>query len=135
MSSEPADNWNDCRPGDLVGIGRRVRSAQRRRALQLTVLSVGMACVALFAFVNRGDDDDHLISGVTCHEVEAELQQFADHTLTTERQARFAAHIERCPRCQEKLDELQSAPGESQQVSVDAHHDCPHCRLVSLAGP
>lgn len=128
MSSDSADNWDDCRPGDLVAIGRRVRSAERRRVLQLMLMSVVLAAGALFAVVGDSEDDGHMISGVTCREVEAELRQYADRALSTERQARFAAHIKRCPRCRTKLSELQSS-------SASVHHDCPHCRLVSFAGP
>ena len=111
FDSTSADVWAECSPGTLQQLSHRIRRDQLRK----TVLRVSapLAMIALVALVGvwsawrPSTPSEFNFGGVTCRQVEADMQRFAMSQLPADTQRAFAVHLANCPHCQERMRTMQ----------------------------
>jgi len=105
-----AEVWTACSPGTMGQLGRQIRGQRRRRvAIRVAAPLAMIVLVTLGVWsVNRPTAPlEFNYGGVTCRQVEANMQQYAMKQLPPDTQRAFAEHLALCPHCQEKMKAMQ----------------------------
>ena len=123
-SRNSADDWRECPSGTLRDLNTRLRAEKRRKqatrvAIPLAVVTMLIASVWSFGLVSHSDND---FGGITCHQVQEEMQAYLDGTLSEEKQQAFELHLANCHRCQELLREM-GVDGQPVANDVPASED------------
>jgi len=107
----PAEAWNACSPGTLGQLSRRIRVQRRRQAAIRIAAPLAMIVLVTLGVwsVNRPVAPQPFsfnYGGVTCRQVEANMQQYAASQLPPDTQRAFAEHLALCPLCQQKMNAM-----------------------------
>ena len=105
-----AEVWAVCSPGTLGQLSRRIRVQRRRQAAIRVATPLAMIVLVTLGVwsVNRPTAPHEFnYGGVTCRQVEANMQQYAMNQLPPDTQQAFAEHLAHCPHCQEKMKQMQ----------------------------
>lgn len=107
------DAWVDCQPGELSRMVHRINDGRRRRAAGQSVLAAAVVLVAVAtAWQFFPSTREYSYGEITCSEVEAGLADYVAGDLSTDRLEQFRLHLDRCPRCQDLLDQMGGTAGQ-----------------------
>lgn len=97
--------WEACPPGELGRLGARLRGRRRRLAVRAGgALAVLLTCVGLWTLNAR--PRDMTFAGISCTRVTELAMAYGEGTLEPELRSRVDAHLEQCPRCHERFEEM-----------------------------
>jgi len=105
-----AESWAVCLPGTLGQLSCRIRVQRRRQAAIRVAAPLAMIVLVTLGVwsVNRPTAPHEFnYGGVTCRQVEANMQQYAMNQLPPDTQRAFAEHLDLCPHCQQKMKAMQ----------------------------
>ena len=103
-------NWEPCPAGELTKMVEAQRARARRKVVdRVAVAAAGvMACIAIGGYT-LGLFTPEAPSGVkalTCSEVLPQLSTYADGGLSESARGDIAAHLQKCPSCRTRYEEL-----------------------------
>lgn len=107
--------WLPCAPGTLQAIGAQ-RKARRRRfliarsAAAASVLGVVVLTGVLISQSLRMDQQ-YFYGGISCEEVQAQMDKYAMGALSADIASRINAHLQECPECQKMMQQMQNTQG------------------------
>jgi hypothetical protein len=121
-NSSDDTTWTDCSPGTLTQLNRRLRATRQRATVMRVAAPVLVLVCSSFGVwaVNQATAPTEFnFGGVSCTEVQANMQQYAMTQLSPELQDSFEIHLEKCPRCQEKMQTMQDGDAVSANVNPE----------------
>ncbi len=127
-ASNDLNGWQPCPKGELVRFVESVK-ARRRQAVAVRVTSVALAAVLLIAVGlwaarrGRGSAVPRASSPLTCRQVEPNLRRYVSGGLDDSLRQRIEQHLQRCPECRKRLQELRQALGRELTDPSDSHAD------------
>ncbi|QDS94513.1 hypothetical protein FF011L_32920 [Roseimaritima multifibrata] len=112
-------DWEDCAPGTITGLMKRLKAERRRKSVVRfgppVVLTVMLVLVAWnFGGVASSPSLQNPVGefdfgGVTCSEVQDSMLEFALGELEPVKQDAFTVHFQKCPACRTKLEAMQDS--------------------------
>ncbi len=106
----PAEAWTACSPGTLGRLSRRIRGQrQQQSAIRVAAPLAMIVLVTLGVWsANRPAAlHESNYGGLTCQQVETNMQQYTVSQLPPETQRALAEHLAHCPHCQKKMKTMQ----------------------------
>lgn len=98
--------WTDCPPGTLSELSHSLHRARRRKAIGrvgLPLLVIALVCSGVWSVNLPKTPSEFTFGGISCSEVQSQLQQYVAGGLEPDERQAFAIHLEKCPLCQEKV--------------------------------
>lgn len=105
-----AEVWTACSPGTLGQLGRRIRGQRRRQSairVAAPLAMIVLVTLGVWSVTRPTAPREFNYGGVTCQQVEANMQEYAMRQLPPETQRAYAEHLAHCPHCQEKMKAMQ----------------------------
>ena len=107
------ESWTSCPAGEVDALSRRLRSQTRMQtARRYGVRAAAMVVVGVTLFLIArnpgGPESGQKIGGVWCSDVMELAEDYVAGKLDAAVMAQVTAHIDDCPHCREKINELRS---------------------------
>ncbi len=138
---DSAKEWQPCQGGEIRNTVRRAQWKRFRRNLDhlaqiaLLVLICVLAGGLVYRYRNSpaAPEPSGNYGGISCEQTQANLPQYMAGTLDPQLRQKVALHLEQCPICSRRFQEMQAGQPMVQWIPHRANCSCATCSQRLLA--
>lgn len=118
-------DWEQCKPGSLVGYAARDKSRKRRRTITKVIgiasafMVVFFASIALLQTASTGNEPNY--GGIVCSKVMHNSNFYLAGTLDKDTNSKIEQHLKLCPKCRSEMIILKKSHVNKSNREINQH--------------